>query len=261
MEIVDILNGFNNKINDIYTEFDLDCINRLDLSRKIHEKQMLSWHSEVTRKCQISNNFHFDYSQNYDDLSNCSNEVLYFVAHLYLYRPYMNSPIEDKIWFSTRMIYPNYVNLGTTRYYMFADVVSEKLYNFWDRIGDLIASFYPELIKESRVYFPTAFDIIPKEYHTLESYQWLKNFRETSYKDLNNKRKEIVHYTTSITSSKWSHLKLKSEEEIRDWLLKRDGLADYYKAHIDYTIEGFYQTLLLLEEIDRTKYKDVILPQ
>ena len=260
METIELLNSFNTKIKEIYKEFELDCINRLDDSHKIHDKQMLSWHSDIARRCQIANNMHFDYFKNYDELSYCSDEILYFVAHLYLYKPYLNNPIEDKIWFSKRFVYPNYVNIGTKRYYMFADIVSEKLYNYWDRIGDLIASFFPELISEKRVFFATAFDVIPEEFQDLDSYKWLKEFRFNAYQDLNGKRKEVVHYTTSINQDKWEHLKLDTEEKILAWLKNRNSMADYFREHIYITIEGFYQTLLLLEKVDKIKYGNTIVP-
>ena len=258
---MDLLNEYNDRIKSIYNEYGLDCINRLDDSHKIHDKQMLSWHSDISRRCQIANKMHFDYFKNYDDISYCSDEILYFTAHLFLYRPYMNNPIDDSIWFSTRMIYPNYVNLGTKRYYMFADIVLEKLYNYWDRIGDLIASYFPELISERRVYFTTALDIIPNEYRELDSFKWLSEFRNNSYKDLNNKRRQVVHYTTSITRDKHNHLNLSNEEEVIAWQKERNGLADYFNEQIHITLEGFYQTLLLLEEVDKTKYKNVIFPK
>ena len=72
---------------------------------------------------------------------------------------------------------------------MFADIVSQKIYNYWDRIGDLIASFFPDKLKTDKVYFSTAIKYIPIEFQESPNYGWLKDFKDTHYKKLNRRRK------------------------------------------------------------------------
>ena len=144
------------------------------------------------------------------------------------------------------------------RYSMFANIVSEKLYNYWDRIGDLLATYFPDLIKPEQVYFAKTIDIIPTEYHDNDNFKWLKEFKESQYKDLNQKRKQYVHYTTEDTEFKHNHLWKSRDKEHMETIIKdREELADFYKRHIDLTLDGFEQTLLLIEKITEKTLADV----
>src|SRR5450631_749870 len=95
---------------------------------------------EVVRKNRVKYPELFDYFQFHHELSFCSDEIMYFTAHLFLYRPYINNPLTDVVIFNGEETFPNLQNIPSKRYSMYANIVAEKLYNFWDRIGDLIAS-------------------------------------------------------------------------------------------------------------------------
>ena len=246
-------------VQEIYYEQSLSCLSGLNNEHLLNGKPILVWHNEVTRKSAVKNNGHFNYLKNLDDILFCSDELLYFTALLFLYRPYINNPLKEAYYLSDTKIYPNIQNLYGKRYGMFADVASQKAYNFWDRIGDMIASFFPEKIDQSRVFFPTALDIIPSEFKSSSNYLWLQNFRETEYKKLNEKRKQVVHYTTSEIEYQYKHLEkgVSNREEMEKIQLEREDIADFYKRHIALTFEGFEKSLLLLEEISNVLFSDI----
>lgn len=258
MDTLELVSAIQKEIVKIYKENSLTNLSGLNDDYKLNDKQILVWHSEVTRKCWVKNKAHFDYQKNLDDILFCSDEILHFTAHLYLYRPYINNPLKDGFKFSGGMLYPNYQNLAAKRYSMYSDVVSQSLYNYWDRIGDLIASFFPDEIKTNQIYFGTALANVPSEFQDSSNLIWLKKFNEGSYKELNQMRKEVVHYTTSDTAFKHAHLETSGNREKMEKLQhERESLPDFYKAHIDLTLKGFELTLLLLEEISAKKYADV----
>ena len=196
--------------------------------------------------------------QGFDDLVFCSDEALYFTAHLYLYRPYINSPIKDRFWHVNRWVYPNHQNLAAKRYAIFANTICEKVYNYWDRVGDILAAYFPDLIEPSRVYFPTIIDKIPSSFHECLGFAWLKNFREIEYRELNSLRKKVVHYNSVDTALKHEHLKDSSDlEAIEEWVAKRHGLADYYKQQLSYMLDGFVNMLILIEDITAIKLSHI----
>jgi hypothetical protein len=82
-----------------------------------------------------------------------------------------------------------------------------------DRIGDLIATYFPTLIKPDKVFFPKAIEVIPSEYHNDENFKWLKDFKENGYRKLNQIRKLTVHYTTEDTQFKYRHLSSSGERQ------------------------------------------------
>jgi hypothetical protein len=243
----------------IYADYGLTSLSGLNNEFKLNGRELLVWHGEATRKCSVKYNGQFYHMKNFDDLLFCSEELLYFTASLYLYRPYINNPLKEAFPFSGGMIYPNFQNHYAKRYSMFANVASQSVYNFWDRVGDMIAAFFPDKIDPSRVFFATAMDTIPIQFHTSENYCWLDNFRKTDYKELNERRKQVVHYTTTETDYKYQHLEKGSSnrEAMEKIQAEREALPDFYKKHIDLTLHGMARTLSLLEEITNTLFTDI----
>jgi hypothetical protein len=192
-----------------------------------------------------------------DDIFFCSTELLFFTANLYLYRPYINNPLKDAFPAGDGIVYPNYQNLAGNRYHMFADVASQAAYNFWDRIGDLIASFFPDKIEPDKVFFPVAIDIVPEHLQGSNHFSWLKKFKDTDYRELNTKRKQVVHYTTLDTEFKYGHVRsLEDRQAIESLQGEREALADFYKRHISLTLAGYEKTLLFLEEMSTKLFAD-----
>lgn len=259
MNTKELLWKYQKAIQAIYEEQKLTCLSGLHNEYVINGKEIFIWHNEVTRKCAIKYGGHFHYMKNLDDILFCSDELLYFTASLYLYRQYINNPIEEAFRFGDGMVYPNFQNLYAKRYSMLSDVVGQKAYNYWDRIGDLIASFFPDKIESHKVFFTTALDVIPQDFKESKNYSWLMEFKETGYKELNGKRKQIVHYSTTETEYKYEHLKGSGNKEAMEKLQhEREALADFYKQHIALTLSGFEKTLLLLEEISNKLFSDVV---
>jgi len=246
-----IIFNYNELLNEIYKEEKLDCLRGLGYINVINNKDIESRYFDVTRRC--SNEFpkNFDFDKNIDDLLFSSDEILYFTAQLFLYRPYLNDPITEGFEYSDFFIYPNNENAEAKRFNIFKDIVFEKLYNFWDRLGDLIASFFPGLLNENSIYFSTIIDRVPKEYRGIDGFLWLEDFKANKFKDLNNKRRDIVHYNSSSTKEKYEHLeKFEDKEEVLKWKEDRYSLADYCRDHIYLTLEGVKYTLDFLEEVD-----------
>jgi hypothetical protein len=249
---------YQRTIIDVYKTEGLTSLKGLDESYTINGRQILTWHSEATRKCKIKFNGQFNYFENFDDLLFCSDELLYFTAHLFLYRPFINDPAEEGFPAFGKIIYPNYQNLEAKRYGMFADIASQKAYNYWDRIGDIIASFFPNILKPNNIFFPKVIEAIPVEFQQSENYKWLKEFKENDYLELNKKRKRIVHYTTSDTDFKHKHLeKVYDKEAMKNLQAERVFLADFYKNQISLTLTGLEKTLLFFDEINPILFPDI----
>lgn len=193
----------------------------------------------------------FDYHKNFQDLVFCSDELLYFTAHLYLYRPHITNPVSYPNSIGDLTIYQYNISIPDRRYLMFLDVAGQAVYNYWDRIGGLITSFFPDKIKNQRsIYFVTSLGFVPTELHSEESYIWLKNFSENEYKDLNGKRKSIVHYTSSSTVLRHKYLQnITNQQETQTIYDEHFSLADYYKNHISLSLEGFEKVVHFLEKV------------
>lgn len=244
----------------IYNDYDLKCLSGLRREFIIEGKQLLVWHNDVTRKCAIKNNGHFNYFKNFDDIIFCSDTLLRFTASLYLYRPYINNPLEDSFTNNGKTYYPNFQNFYGKSYSMFADITCQCVYNYWDRVGDLIASFFPDKIDPSKVFFHSAIDIIPDEFRYSKNYSWLDNFRKTDYKEINEKRRQVVHYMTTDIAYKYKHLENSSSDLVTMEKIQaeREALPDYFKKHIELSIIGIAKTLNFLEEVSDLLFTDIL---
>ncbi|MDO1448927.1 Cthe_2314 family HEPN domain-containing protein [Rhodocytophaga aerolata] len=249
----DLIRNYNKEIIKIYQEENLNNLAGLQGNFELNGRDILSWYFDTIRKGQIKFN-DFDFNKLFDDLLFCSDEIIYTVAHLFLYRPYINNPLTTGSFFYGNEVFANYQNLEGKRYDMYLDIVSQQFYNYWDRIGDLLAVYFPNIFLKKKIYFSTTIESIPSLFHGSENYKWLKEFADNQYKALNRIRKDIVHYVTSSTNFKWTHLQhAHDRSEMENWFNNRIGLADFYKKHNVYTLEGFEKTILLIEEITALK--------
>lgn len=256
MEKNELLWEFQREIVKIYEIEGLTNLRGLHNEYKINGKELLAWYLDVVHKNQIEHP-NFDYFKNLNDILFCSDELLYFTANLYLYRPFINNPIKDGFFSSGKMVYPNYQNMESSRYSMFADVAAQKVYNYWGRIAELINSFFPGILEPVRVNFAAVIDAIPAMYHINEHYLWLKEFKTVDYKKMNGIRRQIVHYTTLETSFNQAHLKSSDDKlEMGNLIENRDKWADFYKEHLNLSIIGFEKALLFLEYVSKEIFID-----
>jgi len=181
MNEIELIQNYNDKILEIYNERNLKCLRGSTEDNYIlNGKEILPWYFETNNLSkEIIKDF--DYHKLFDDLLFCSDEIMFNLANLYLYLPYINDPLSHPVHFHDRYIYPNYQNLEAKRFNMFADSVLEKLYKYWDRIGDLIASYFPYLLKKHQVDFTKIIDKMPETLTDNLNYKWLKHFRENEY--------------------------------------------------------------------------------
>ena len=254
MDNHELIWAFQKKIVEIYNQEKLTPLRGENDDYKINGKEILTWFHDVTNPNAVKHNLHLTYFDLQNDLFICSEEMIYFTAHLFLYRPYINNPLEEGHLFYGREVFPNRQNLEAKRYNMFADIVSQKAYNFWDRIGDLIASFFPERLKAHKVFFATAIDCVPEEFHSSENFIWLNDFKTNEYGRLNSIRKQIVHYSTTDTEYRQKHLQVKTREEMEKLQQEREDLPNYYKRQIQLSIEGFEKTMQLLEDFNKSLF-------
>jgi len=244
-----VILDFQSEIMKIYEEHGLACFKGLNREYEIKGKQAVAWYNETTHKGSLAYRENFNFFKNFDDLTFCSDEIMYFLANMYLYRPFLNNPIKDSYFHGGKIVYPNFQNLAALRYSMFANIMCEKIYNFWDRIGDLLNAYFPKLFAPNQVYFGKVIDNIPSDFHN-DNYSWLKDFKNNQFSEVNKMRRDAVHYFTEDTEFKHEHIWAFSDKvKVEELVAKRHGLADYFKMHMQLTFDGFEHTMNLIDLI------------
>lgn len=92
MDPKELIKQYQKAIVDTYQRERLNCLCGLDGKFLLNGKNILLWHSEVISKA-AKHNRKLEYTKNVQDIYFCSNELLYFTASLYLYRPYIHNPV------------------------------------------------------------------------------------------------------------------------------------------------------------------------
>ncbi len=193
-----------------------------------------------------------------DDLSLLSDSILYFTAHTYAFLPHINDPLRQGQFFGGRMVYPNLVNMHSKRYDMYVDIVFEKLYAFWNRIGTAINFFLPNQLPNFKVNFPAMVDNIPSQFHNNKGYMWLKDFKENKFKEFNSYRKSIVHDVTTGIDFAHEHLSAGDERETLQRMMDtKHSYPNLFKEHMILMKDGLLNLNILLKEMDATYFSHI----
>ncbi len=256
MDNIDLLKELNLKIIDIYKANSLVSLSGNDKGKphKIDGEFIFKGYNELTRKrnCYFKNKHkQVDYDKHLTDLIDCSDSIIYFIAHLFLYYPHVTNPIKNQFNTDKCTIYPFNMDTPTKRYLQFVDVCFEKIYNYWDRIGDLIATFFPDKFKEKKkIYFKNTINKLKNSYPESINYRWLKKFADNEFEISNKQRIGIVHYFTKNTDLKWTQLEqvddFEKSQKLSTVIL---SFPDYFKKMNNLCLEGFKHTLEFLKEI------------
>jgi|GEM_PF-5597383 len=187
-----------------------------------------------------------------DDAMRCSGDLKFATVNLYIFKPYVTNPVSQAIFHNGKYICRNFPSWQTYKYDFYMSVCEEKIYNFWDRIGDLIY-FSLKLdrdIEYKKLYFGTVIDFLSSRaiYDDNEHFAWLKSFKNNEYKILNESRKTVVHYHQKATEY---HVLWQSRVDDVDFQqqLYEDKIAkvDYYAHHLLLQSVGFQNLCLFLE--------------
>lgn len=191
------------------------------------------------------------------DIKNCNDDLKLFLANLYLFKPYINNPTHNKKIISSvpDFYYFSYnQNFSDWNYSSFVSCCFEKLYNYWDRIGDII-SLYLNLFSEKderKVTFVAVIDNLDRKgiYSNDENFKFLKSFKDNQFKDFNKTRKEVVHYNQFETTYRYDYIfKHQNDEEkiMEIWKWKKN-MPEYFKKHLELSLLGYKHCIKFVKE-------------
>jgi len=185
------------------------------------------------------------------DIINCNTDLRFFTALLFLYRPFINNPGYENIIHKGKKIYTYFQSTQDHRYSQYASICYEKLYNLCDRIGDLLDyHFHDRFLNLKKTYFAPVIDELKKDQKIKSNIYFKKilKYRNTSFKEINKERIEIVHYYQFETNYRYSFTRnCTNELEIRKmWDFKR-SLPEYFKKQLELSNDLFYNTFNFLK--------------
>ncbi|RKD88158.1 Cthe_2314 family HEPN domain-containing protein [Mangrovibacterium diazotrophicum] len=186
------------------------------------------------------------------DLINCNNDLKLFTAHLFYYRPLINNPIGESYLLDGEFMSTYFQNGADWLYSSFVSCCYEKLYNFWDRIGDALAYYLNVEIREEQVNFPKVIDILTGRESLKDNkyFEKLLSFKNGEFKEFNAHRKDIVHYYQFETTFRFEHAINSGDknkiEELWKW---KNEMPEYFSQHLKISCEGYYNMYKLINNL------------
>jgi hypothetical protein len=176
---------------------------------------------------------------------------------LYLYQPYIVNLSSSYGFLRGKKHYSYNQTREDLRFNGELPIAFECLYKFWQRLGDYLTSFFPELLLEKNglTYFHAPFDYISKYYGHLEAsenYKWLKDFSMKTYPLFNRHRKFFVHYSgyNNQFFEKFLGANQDDSSAIEKLDLQRENWTPFLREQLGYCNEGYLKLMYFLNELD-----------
>jgi hypothetical protein len=187
----------------------------------------------------------------FDDIARCHQDIVFCLGEILNCRPYISNFTDHPTKVGTKTIYSYFPSVYDKHYLSECSRAFELFYNYWDKIGDIIAKYITPEIPDKQVTFAKVCESLSKLEKSSSSAEWQINFKENDYKNLNNRRRQIVHYI-SLESSMYSSYRGNNMnyEKLIEAQKEKEGLINYLIEHYQYTIDGFYHSMKLIEERD-----------
>lgn len=135
-----------------------------------------------------------------DDLCFTQHQMVYGLAELQLYKPYVQDFLGDPIEFNGEIVFRYNHSFYDEQYFYISSQIIQLIGTFWDKIGNLLFRFFPYPLRErEHVYFYSVVQKFPERYRENEDYLWLKEFKENKYKDLRDVRNKVTHVKSLST--------------------------------------------------------------
>lgn len=212
---------------------------------KIGEENSVTFFSRIVRSKQSIKPFPYSDFKIYYELLFISRDIKYYTALLFFFKPHLTDSSYDGTYFQTP---------EDSRYMMFASICFQSIYNFWDRIGDLLALFFKTGLHDTSIYFSRVLNNFPKDYKESENFQWLNTHYDQEIKNLLGQRDDIVHSYQLECEFYWRVIEAKmNTNKTREIQKEKESFPHSFKQQIDLLLKGFEMALKLIEELpDKT---------
>ena len=221
--------------------------------------QVLSLAEATRQRIKASGSAEWDWITT-DLINAASSNIVFSLKNVFYYLPGINNLAREYVEDSDYgLILPTYhQTTSDLRYLYYVSVTFEKLYAYWDRIGDLFDLVFDVIKNKDGIYFPVVVDALTAKFKSQSAnMQWLQDFAKNEYsQSLNKYRKRIVH----IRSLNQDFLEgvltanFREKEECLKYLdglqKEREGFALLLKDQLHLTIVGFECAINLINELE-----------
>lgn len=201
-----------------------------------------SIYTEVLSKKKAVYPIHYTIFKLHDEFISISKNMKYVTGILYFLRPYIVDTSE--------MDGRYYQNLEDGRYLFYCTAAIGTVYNFWDRIGDLLHHYFPTNINSKKVYYEAVMTALRKQYGETESYQKLTELYERIKTIILGLRNKAIHHFQLENIHYWGNIEFLENEEERNKLnAEKFTFPERMKEAMEISNESFFVALKLINEL------------
>lgn len=175
----------------------------------------------------------------WDDLFFISNDLVHFTSLLFLLRPFINDATKESGTY--------HQNWYDARYLSYASVLHSSVYNFGDRIGDLLHCFFATGLLDDKIYIGRVLNNFPAAHKGSTNFQQMNKIFMDNVRPLVLERNEDAHNQSTATSQFYTVLLAKGDMQREQTELKL-RLPDLFKEQIGFAYKGFELALRLIDE-------------
>ncbi len=237
-------NEFNEQIFNIYTQNGI-----FNLSQKEFDgKSTASFMSDILRRKRNIHQLPYSDFKIHDELDFISKDLKYVTGVLYYLRPFI---VDTK---STNGMY--HQNLADRRFLMYANFGYQSIYNYWDRIGDLLYLYFETGLPADKVYLGRVLSNMkdpyngdPKHITNDPLYKKLKDLYDNQLKQFFDERNDAVHHFQLEAKHYWGNLEFRQNKMYLKLNDEKHGYPDFMKRQLETFFVGFELALQLIDKL------------
>ena len=194
---------------------------------------------EVVRSKQHVQQLPYSEFMIYDELDFVLQDLKYIIGILSVMQPYINHPLrEDGTYYQT---------LEDHQYLRYSSFGFQSVYEFWDRLGDLLYLYFQTGLKAADVYFPRMLRDIKEPYRSTPQFVALETFYNNQVKGVLDTRHGIVHHYLLKGKARWDHIQhFGDPKELKKDYEEKMGYKEILITQALNCLEGYRLSLGLL---------------
>lgn len=225
---------FDDEVRKLYNEIPLHHLSEI----KIDGRNTADIFTNILRSKNSIKPLPYSDFKIHDELDFITKDIKYLTALTFFFRPYINDPVKEESYHQT---------IEDRRYLLFVSLTVQCIYNFWDRIGDLLDLYFHTGLRDTSIYFGRVLHNLPTVYKGNDYYKFLMSVYETDLKPFLANRDEVVHNYQIECKMYWGALEyISNKKELEKLQIEKESYPHLFKYHLDLTFKGFENAIKLI---------------
>jgi HEPN superfamily protein len=245
MDISILREKFLEFYNPLRSEFykELEAAGIVQISQEGASEDLGSGHFiNILRKKQPVQSLPYSEFMIYDELDFVLQDLKYVIGILSVMRPYINNPRQEQLTY--------YQTLEDHLYLRYSSFGFQSIYEFWDRLGDLLHLFFHTKLKVADVYFGRVMRDIGTTHGSVPEFLALKAFYDSSVQAVLDQRHDIVHHYLLKSKARWDHIQHHDNPtQLRKDFEEKAGYLDVLFQQALNCINGYRLVLALINTL------------